>query len=47
MAVIIPISTKTFENPVLTKLKAMDKIRSEKMIAAYNNKKSLAINKAN
>jgi hypothetical protein len=35
MAIIIPISTKTIENPVLTKLKAMDKKRAEKVIAAY------------
>jgi hypothetical protein len=45
MAIIIPISTKTIENPLLKKLKALDKIRAEKAIAAYN-KRSLAMNKA-
>lgn len=44
MAKIISISVKTFENPVLKKLKELDKVRCEKIIANY--KKSLAVNKA-
>ena len=44
MAKIISISVKTFENPVLAKLKALDKIRCEKMIG--KNKKALAQTKA-
>jgi hypothetical protein len=35
MAIIIPISKRTTENPVLAKLKALDKKRAEKVIAAY------------
>ena len=38
MAIVIPISTKTTENPLLTKLKEMDKKRAEKAIAAYELK---------
>lgn len=41
MAVIIHISEKVIESPILTKLKEMDKARSERMIKAYENKKSL------
>jgi len=40
MAVIISISEKVIPNPVLAKLKALDKKRDEKMIAEY--KKSLS-----
>lgn len=39
MAVIISISKEVLPNPVLLKLKALDKIRAERMIAEY--KKSL------
>jgi hypothetical protein len=46
MAIIIPISTKTVENPVLAKLKAMDRIRCEKMIEDYKIKKAFAQTKA-
>jgi hypothetical protein len=40
MAVVISISEKILPNPVLVKLKSLDKIRAERTIAEY--KKSLA-----
>lgn len=40
MARIISISEKTSPNPILAKLKALDKKRDEKAIAAYKKKKA-------